>query len=266
MPTCPVCAGEWRPAFTATVLNRHSVQYVWCPACGMVQTEPPYWLDEAYRETIPAADTGLVTRNIELSAKLAGILYFCFDRKGSYVDIAGGYGMLVRLMRDHGFDFYWQDPYCENVLARGFEEHEAAGAIVALTAFEVLEHVHDPVAFVAEALRQRRTDTLIFSTQVYAGDQPPGQDWWYYSFSTGQHVSFYQIRTLRAIAGKLGLKFYSANGIHVFTSRTLNRSVFGLVSGGASCLVAPYVRRRLGPKTWDDHERAKGKSGASGTR
>ncbi|MHB1587483.1 MAG: class I SAM-dependent methyltransferase [Acidiferrobacteraceae bacterium] len=203
-------------------------------------------------------------RNIEVSAKLAGILYFCFDRKASYVDIAGGYGMLVRLMRDHGFDFYWQDPYCENMLARGFEEREATGTIAALTAFEVLEHVHDPVNFVSETLARHQADTLIFSTQVYAGDRPPAVDWWYYSFATGQHISFYQLRTLRAIAGRLSLKFYSANGIHVFTSRTLSPLVFGLACGRASRLIAPYVRRILGPKTTTDHERIKRNSGSSG--
>lgn len=237
---------------------------MFCPTCGLTRTEPPYWRDEAYRETLPAADTGLVMRNIEVSAKLAGILYFCFDRKASYVDIAGGNGMLVRPIRDHEFDFYRENPYCENLLARGFAARQTIGTIAALTAFEVLEHMHDPVTFVADALRQRRTDTLIFSTQLYAGDRPPAVDWWYYSFATGQHVSFYQLRTLRAIAGRLGLKLYSANGIHAFTSRALSPLTFGLVGGSASCLIAPYVRRILGSKTATDHERIKRNSGSSG--
>jgi Nif-specific regulatory protein len=43
---------------------------------------------------------------------------------GTVVDCAGGYGILVRLLRDYGVNALWSDPYCENVLAKGFESRE----------------------------------------------------------------------------------------------------------------------------------------------
>ena len=47
--------------------------------------------------------------------------YIFFNKNVAYLDVDGGYGMLTRLMRDYGFHFYWTDPYCQNILARGFE-------------------------------------------------------------------------------------------------------------------------------------------------
>ena len=44
-----------------------------------------------------------------------------FKSNGSIVDYGGGYGLLVRLMRNSGFDFYRYDPYCANFFAKGFE-------------------------------------------------------------------------------------------------------------------------------------------------
>ncbi len=39
-----------------------------------------------------------------------------------FLDYAGGYGVFTRLMRDIGFDFYWHDPYTQNLFANGFEK------------------------------------------------------------------------------------------------------------------------------------------------
>jgi len=238
--------------FSATVLSRHAVSYYRCARCGLLQTEAPYWLDEAYREPIAAADTGLIQRNFSLAARLSAVLYSCLDPRGAYLDVAGGYGMLVRLMRDIGFDFYWHDQHCENVLARGFEAAGAGRKFSALTAFEVLEHVPDPVRFVSDLLQQHDVRTLIFSTQTYAGNLPP-RDWWYYAFETGQHISFYQARTLATLAERLGLHFLSANGLHVMTDRPAQFGRLKLLTGLLAYPAAVYVRRRLGSKTVSDH-------------
>jgi len=115
-----------------------------------------------------------------------------------YLDFAGGYGVLTRLMRDRGFDFYWQDPYCKNVFARGFEWENIKGETSSggVTAFEVLEHVPDPLGFVRSALEQARTSNLIFSTLLYEGEPPAPEKWWYYALETGQHISFFRRDTL----------------------------------------------------------------------
>jgi len=249
---CAICDSHMERVFSASVLSRHAVNYYRCANCGLLQTETPYWLDEAYKDPIAASDTGLIQRNFSLAAKLATLLYFCLERKGAYLDVAGGYGMLVRLMRDIGFDFFWSDKHCENILARGFESAAAGRGFSALTAFEVLEHVEDPVGFVADLLKEHGVRTLIFSTQTYAGDLPP-TDWWYYAFETGQHISFYQARTLATLAGRLGLHFLSANGLHVVTDRPAQFARLKLLSGLLAFPAAIYIRHRLGAKTMSDH-------------
>ena len=155
---CPVCNGDREFSFKETLLNKYSVSYCICNKCGLLQTENPYWLDEAYDDAIALTDTGLVQRNIMLASKTAAALYFSLNIKGKCLDIAGGYGMLVRLMRDFGFDFYWEDKYCSNILAKGFEVADANDDFDALTAFEVMEHVHDPISFVKEAMDKKGYD------------------------------------------------------------------------------------------------------------
>jgi hypothetical protein len=213
---CRLCGGTTRVTHVGTLLGRHQVDYHLCGACDYWFTDEPYWLEEAYSAAISAADTGLVLRNVmvarELTAVLGGLL-----PAGPYVDWAGGYGMLVRLMRDAGFDFYWADAYAENLLARGFE-WTPGGRSTAATAIEVLEHVPDPVAFVEECLEGAGTDTVIFSQELHTGPDP---DWWYLTPATGQHVGFYSRRTLQVLADRLGLHLHTSLRLHMLTAREL---------------------------------------------
>ena len=105
MKKCTVCGVSMTSAFNAKVLDKYDVHYQQCSGCGLLQTEEPYWLDEAYSNAIAVADTGLVMRNFSIASKLVVLLYLAFEKRGAYLDIAGGYGMLTRLMRDYGFDY-----------------------------------------------------------------------------------------------------------------------------------------------------------------
>lgn len=255
MQKCPICDGELQAAFSSQILRKYEVTYRHCDQCGFLGTEKPYWLDEAYSDAIVVEDTGLMQRNLVMAARLASVLYFMFDGRGRYVDIAGGYGVLVRLMRDLGMDFYWSDMYSENLMARGFEVEKASGPFTAITAFEVLEHVHDPVAFVAEKLQTFDTRNFIFSTLLYEGVRPPARDWWYYAFEAGQHIAFYQERTLRKLASRLGLHFCSAHRIHLFSEKPVNRRLFSFLTSAMALPIALYVRQRLSSKTVADQKR-----------
>jgi hypothetical protein len=175
--SCPICSGLMKPSFTAKVLNKHQASYEVCNACGFLRAHEPHWLDAAYSSAIAAADTGLVARNTSLASKVAGALYWAMGERGEgqYLDAAGGYGMLTRLMRDLGFDFYWQDKYCDNLIARGFGYRAELGLCRAVTAMEVLEHLVDPAAFIEETLAAAGAQTLLFTTELYEGAPPrPG--------------------------------------------------------------------------------------------
>lgn len=99
------------PVFSAQVLGKYPADFERCASCGFLRIVNPHWLEEAYSGAIAATDTGLVARNIDVARKLAVFLYFVLPGRGAgrFLDVAGGYGMLTRLMRDYGFDFYWSD-------------------------------------------------------------------------------------------------------------------------------------------------------------
>ena len=250
MMKCKVCHDSMHLAFSAKVLHRHEVAYYRCATCGLVQTEKPYWLDEAYSDAIALGDTGLVSRNISIALRLTPLLQILVGRGGRYLDVAGGYGMLVRLMRDFGFDYWWYDKYCANLLAKGFEATKPSAIYNVVTAFEVLEHVEDPCAFITDSLDQHRCDTLIFSTELYAGEHAPNPGWWYYALEGGQHISFFQRRTLQKMADRLGLHFATVRGIHIFSRRSLPPIwLLKLAAGPLAPFLTVLIRRMRGSLT-----------------
>jgi hypothetical protein len=253
--TCPISGSPMKPIFTAKVLGKHDVAYFYSDESGLLKTESPFWLGDAYQEAIGDTDTGIVARNLSNSAMLDAVISCLGVEQGRLLDVAGGYGLLARMLRDKGYDCYTTDKYCENIFAKAFEPAEGFVAD-SLFAFEVMEHIEDPVQFLADAFSRYGCRTIVFSTLTFSGGVPP-LDWWYYSFEGGQHISFYQPRTLALLAERLCCTYYRLSaGLHVITDRklgTLSRLV--LTKGTPRRLYAALVnrRRRRLSRTWADH-------------
>lgn len=210
---CPLCFTATKFAFKALVLKKYQVAYYVCNSCGLLRTESPYWLDEAYAEAITRQDTGLVARNITHARVLSPVLDFLYPKEAKFVDIGGGYGLLTRLLRDAGFDTYSTDPFCSPILAPGFAAPKGMKA-QALFAFEVLEHIHDPVPFLETVFQEHACRSLIFSTQLYA-PPIPSIDWDYYGFEHGQHVALYTRPALELLAMRFGCHYLRLpHGLH----------------------------------------------------
>jgi hypothetical protein len=252
---CPISQIPMKFAFQETVLGRLKVRYFSCPACGLLKTEAPYWLEEAYREPIAAGDTGLVARNIGHSRFLKTFLALNFPVDAQFVDLAGGYGLLTRLLRDQGFDCFSTDPHCPNIFASTFEPHASCNAD-ALFAFEVLEHIYNPLEFIEQQFERFNCRTLVFSTLTFQSSNPP-QDWWYYAFDTGQHITFYQPRSLEHLATRLRCRYYQVNpGLHVFSDTHLSLATrFAVKNKWARKLLSLYTRGKMKGRslTWRDH-------------
>jgi Methyltransferase domain len=252
--SCRICRSSTQVAFTTTVLRRYKARFDYCDNCGFLHANDPFWLPEAYDDAITAADTGLLARNVAISRRLIPLLYLALGRDATYLDVAGGYGILTRLMRDAGFDYYWSDKYCENLLARGFEA-PVDGMFSAISAFEVMEHVVDPFSFVADSLEATRAHTFIFSTELFTGRPPEPGSWWYYAFDFGQHISFYQRRTLRALAERLGLRFCSNGSFHMYSDLPLNGVVYRVLTDPLLSRIASLVIKRCArSRTMADHD------------
>lgn len=221
--TCHVCREKTHKIFCAKVLNKYSVTYYQCSYCRFIQTEEPYWLKEAYSNAIASLDVGLVGRNLHMADVTELIIRKTFDPLGRFLDYAGGYGLLVRLMRDKGFDFYRQDPFCENLFAKylDLKDLPSGQRFELLTAFEVFEHLENPLVEIEVMFSY--SDSILFSTELQPNDNIRSpEDWHYFVPETGQHLSFYSLAALRYIADHFKGYFYSNDtNIHLLTLKPL---------------------------------------------
>ena len=118
---CRLCNSLIGNPFSEAELLGHNIKYFECPQCEYVQTEEPYWLDNAYASSINKTDTGIMARNLSNVRLVLATLTLIRKRTEKVVDYAGGHGFLVRLLRDKGIEALWSDRYSENLVARGFE-------------------------------------------------------------------------------------------------------------------------------------------------
>ncbi len=248
---CRICRNNTKLIFNAKVLYKYNVEYYNCPQCNFIQTEKPYWLNEAYQSSINKSDTGLVMRNIFLSKSTSALLFFLFNRNRKFLDYAGGYGMFTRLMRDIGFDFYTIDPFTDNLLARGFD-FNPNDKIELITSFETFEHFLNPIEEIEKILSI--SENIFFSTQLVPSPIPKPSEWWYYGLEHGQHISLYSLKTLQYLANKYNLNIYSIKGYHLFTKRKLNPLIFKflIIAGRLGLYLIPKILMKT--KTFQDHK------------
>lgn len=253
---CRICGDPSEKIFQSKVLLKHAVDYYQCVRCRFIQTEEPFWLDEAYAESITLEDTGLVERNTLFTKRTTMILFYLFKKNERYLDYGGGYGLFVRMMRDIGFDFYWNDPYTKNLFARGFESSIAGGVKYgAITSFECFEHFRDPRAEIDKLLTV--SDSIIFSTEIFPDKAPLPDKWDYYYFSHGQHISLYSIKTLQWIAQEKSL-YLCSNGksFHLLSKKKINNTIFNLLLKSSLVGFPKLIELFLGSKTkTDSHKR-----------
>lgn len=230
MEECAVCNAANEIFAEGIILGKHRTNYYRCVNCGFIQTGPPIWQPEAYSAAITSSDIGMLGRNNHHAGLVKALLWAFFRPERRFLDYGGGYGILVRLMRDKGFDFHRHDKYCANLFAQGFDVSGPGQDLFELvTAFEFLEHVHDPRVEIANLLAY--SDNLFMSTELLADPPPLPERWWYYGLEHGQHVSFHTHRSLSLLAEHFGLRLYSARGTyHLLTRKELSpflyRSIF----------------------------------------
>ncbi|HEV7621994.1 MAG TPA: class I SAM-dependent methyltransferase [Flavisolibacter sp.] len=212
-------------------MNKYNTGYYQCSNCLFIQTDEPHWLRESYSSAITALDIGLVQRNIQFSNITVAIINLFFKKDEKFIDFGGGYGMFVRMMRDKGFDFYRQDMYCENLFAKNFDVTDLPQPVKfeLLTAFEVFEHLPDPLQTIDELLKY--SDNILFSTTLQPIPKPTPETWWYILPEIGQHISLFHLKTLEYIAQKKNLFLFSnGKNTHLLTKKKINPLLFKLIT------------------------------------
>ncbi len=221
---CRLCNAHTLPFASAKILEKYDVQYFQCQTCQLIQTEQPYWLADAYNEAITFSDVGLVQRNVILSKKVKAVIALFYNSEGRFLDYGGGYGLLVRLMRNAGLDFFYYDPFCENLFAQTFEAEDKLSYEL-IVAFEVFEHLVDPLVELEKMLN--RSPHILFSTLMVPSHNPTPGNWWYYGLEHGQHVALYKRETLQYLANYFGLNLYTnGTNFHLLTVEKINPLLF----------------------------------------
>ncbi|CAM4096247.1 class I SAM-dependent methyltransferase [Gillisia limnaea] len=229
--TCRICADLSNKIFSKKILRKYDVDYYQCENCYFLQTEFPFWLEEAYSTgAISALDVGIMSRNLLLLHKTQNILGKLFSNFNAFsaVDYGGGEGVFVRLMRDKGFNFYRQDLHADNLYARYFDVKDlpVSHKFDILTAFEVFEHLPNPIEEITKMFNY--SDTILLSTEL----QPTRhiselKDWWYFVPETGQHVSFYTEDAFDRIAKKFNVYYYTDSiNLHILSREKFSANPF----------------------------------------
>ena len=218
---CKICSSKTFSFADATVLMKYNVSYFQCSNCGFVQTETPYWLEEAYYNPIATSDFGMAARNIIFSMLTSSVIVSIFDQGSKFLDYGCGYGLLVRLMRDLRFDFYSYDKFCRSLFYQGFEENNSNADVYKLiTAFEDFEHFVDSLNEIKDILKF--STSILFNTELLPLSNPKPVEWYYYAPHEGQHLSIYTFKSLEIIAEKLNLNLYTnKRAIHLLTEKKL---------------------------------------------
>lgn len=223
---CNICGKKSEKIFSKKILFRYDVEYFKCNHCLFIQTEKPYWLEEAYQNAITALDLGLVGRNQYLSVVVKAMINGFFNKYSRFLDYGGGYGLLVRMLRDSGFDYYREDKYCENLFSKNFDISDLTDktGFDLVTAFELLEHLQDPLSEIETMLT--KGENILFSTDLQPNNANV-ENWEYIAPEIGQHISFYHYQTLLFIGRRFQMNVYSnKKNIHLLTRKKLNNRLF----------------------------------------
>jgi Methyltransferase domain len=257
---CRACRSPTRPAFCAQLLGK-PVRYEACTECGYLQTQAPDWLHKAYASAIDSMDTGILSRNQLNVQRVIATLMALRRLRGRVVDHAGGYGVLVRLLRDAGVDAYWQDKYCDNLFARGFEADDHPCDLI--TAFEVFEHFEHPTQELRAMLR--RAPHVLLSTELIPGTADPDPSWWYLGGEHGQHIGFFRRSSLERMAQDAGCHLGTdGKRLHLFSRQPIPATWRALVAAPTLTRLAQRVWLRS--KTMSDFEQMRSTADAADSR
>jgi hypothetical protein len=266
-PEAEVAAEHWAPCRLCgaradfrnrmRLLGRYDVRYYVCSECGSLETEEPYWLDDAYGATGIGDDVGAGQRTIDLVLKTSALLHHLkIPGHAECIDFGGGIGLFTRLMRDRGFNFASYDRYAQPFFSDRHSLSSMAGRSPAVvTAFEVLEHFPNPAQDL-EQLFGGHPALVIATTELFTGQD---ESWFYLGDGTGQHVFFYSPRAIAGIARRFGYALAVVGGLIVFLERSEIEQL-GIPSGQAlavlKALSPPDVLMRHALALFMKHQKA----------
>ncbi len=193
---CRLCKEEANLVFNKKILNKFLVNYYKCPKCESLQTEKPYWLDEAYsKSNLCEDDLGAAYRTLRNHEKVFILSKILKVNKG--LDWGSGDGLLCRLLRDYELNFFSSDKYSLPKYSSKFliSDFNNLDLIVSL---EVFEHMSEPNSEI-DFLFKQKPNSIFISTLFYNNNE---KNWHYLHPDSGMHIFFYSKKSLKMIAKK----------------------------------------------------------------
>ena len=206
---CRLCGGHLRWSFQLKVLGKYPVDYLTCSQCRSLQTQAPFWLDEAYRSNLADLDTGAGQRilaNLAAAYAVAKVLGL-----KNALDFGGGDGLLCRLLRDYRINAFVSDAHAVPTYAPHYTRPDFARPDLLLS-FEVFEHFANPREDLQRVF-SHEPDVACISTLIY---REQDSTWWYLAPETGQHVFFYSKEAIAWIARRFGYREAFASNYVLF--------------------------------------------------
>jgi glycosyltransferase involved in cell wall biosynthesis len=228
---CRLCEHLCSFQFYKKILGKYDIAYFECTLCQSLQTEEPFWLEEAYCEDAEKFDTGKASRTLENFFNLPSLFNLLkIDMSKPSVDWGGGGGLLTRLLRDLGHNFYCYDLHLKSEFASGFQWEKQIEKVQVVTAFEVVEHFSQP-SIEWSKIFELLPDFVICSTEIYRKQK---DEWFYLSPHNGQHIFFYSEITLATIAQRFGYTVYNISSYLIFCKAPLPSPQLELLSSWPS--------------------------------
>lgn len=212
---CRLCKNQATFSFEKLVLKKYNVSYFKCVHCKSLQTEDPYWLDEAYKFNLSNLDTGAIQRNLNNFA-------FCFAfidifNVKNVIDFGGSDGILCRFLRDHMINCKTYDKYATPVYAQDFITRDIEKVDLVM-AFEVFEHLKNPDIELDEIFKFD-PEYLLFSTEIFINQN---DQWPYLAEQGGQHIFFYSVDAINLIAERYNYNATLIGSIILFYKKNEN--------------------------------------------
>lgn len=223
---CPVC-GAVAPPFDVVDFNRScqpvdgrplplsgvAVYYHLCGDCGFcfapsMMAWPPSWFAAlVYDSEYQRVDPEYLGHRPDANAQLVDHLFGAVRSRIRHLDFGGGSGRLTDRLLERGWDSRTWDPFDR-------PKEAPSGHFDLITAFEVFEHVPDPVGTAQDLARLAAPDGLVvLSTLTSDGQIVAGQrlTWWYAAPRNG-HIGLFSTRALTRLFNRVGFQCGSVSG------------------------------------------------------
>jgi SAM-dependent methyltransferase len=193
-------------------LSGRPVYYYRCPDCGFLftcsfdQWTPEDFARFIYNEDYAALDPDYAEVRPRQNLTIIQSMFGERLKPLRLLDYGGGSGAFASLLRENGCAAESFDPFGGNVAAALPASGERFDIV---TAFEVFEHVADPVGCLHEIDRLLKPDgLLLISTRINDGKEGragigPRLTWWYASPRNG-HIALHSRRSLTLLLRRFG--------------------------------------------------------------